>query len=894
MLACASQASAGSLYSGSSHRPGPDILYRPPLAPSQVPQLQNTGVWHASPILVSGASAYRGGEYLWQDWLYDDHGARVATDPNDPKTRGNLFSKPYGTYTYPSNRAYADNAADFVEVRLRRVPGATAFRVTLNTLKDPTLIAFSFALGNGVLAPFPYGANVTSPASRFLTVHPSGSTLVGDVRQPLTNALLGSAPVTVDRGRRQIEVRVPDSLWSPSGVQRIAGGVGLWDKAGGHYLIPQGSSDASHPGGGSSASAAFFNVAFRGNSQEPFPNDPNGSGAGGLAGTQTNPSWWRDHRQGQDLAAGNINDFHANVDFGKLAAGRTDNGGIPTVGSFDRILASHFPVAQGADWSVNCLNAADPNVCPEAMQGQLQPYAIYVPPKPRPAAGYGMTLLLHSLSAPYNQFQNTRNESQFGNRGPGSIVITPAARGPDSLYFGLGAVDVFEAWADVASHYQLDPAWTVITGYSMGGFGTFKLAEAFPDLFARAQPTVGYDAQHLIESLRNIPYKMWNAAADELVPAYLYTQTAQDFDSKGFRYELDVFSGEHLTLAAHDQFDQAASFLGTYKVNRNPAHVSFAEDPAFDLTRYGFTADHAYWLSRIHLRNLHGTNRVEIGGPLSPATQRSDPKGVIDVFSHGFGSGDPKPRATSRGGGSLPGGKFGTLAYTRQSKSWGRAPRIRRRNLLDVRATNVRTVTISPHRARVRCNVRLNVSTDGPLTLRFAGCRRVVRLRCISSRGRARGRRLGPAKLGRTRRRQRRLLRHRARVARPGIDSYCVRGGGRLRIGYPTRRLFRRQRRIARRRAILILTSSKRFSVRGLKRGTRTRKLRRRLHHERRFRVGHNVWYLARARHSTLVFKTRHGRVLEVGIANRRLTPSRRSARRFLRSWELRAHAGGL
>jgi hypothetical protein len=36
------------------------------------------------------------------------------------------------------------------------------------------------------------------------------------------------------------------------------------------------------------------------------------------------------------------------------------------------------------------------------------------------------------------------------------------------------------------------------------------------------------------------------------------------------------------------------------------------------------------------------------------------------------------------------------------------------------------------------------------------------------------------------------------------------------------------------------------------------------------------------------VFKTRGGRVLDVGIADRRLTGTRGSARRFLRSWELR------
>src|SRR5919197_3313163 len=76
-------AAQGSLYSGSGPRPGPDILYAPA---TTAPQLTNAGVWKAPPILVSGASAYRGGEYLYQDFLYDDRGANGGQrDPNDPR-----------------------------------------------------------------------------------------------------------------------------------------------------------------------------------------------------------------------------------------------------------------------------------------------------------------------------------------------------------------------------------------------------------------------------------------------------------------------------------------------------------------------------------------------------------------------------------------------------------------------------------------------------------------------------------------------------------------------------------------------------------------------------------------------------------------------------------------
>jgi hypothetical protein len=701
---------AASLSTGPAPRPGPDILYA---APATAPQLTNAGVWEAAPILVSGATAYRRGEFLYQDFLYDDHGAAEAADPQDQRSAGNAFSKPDGTYTYPTNPAYANNAADLVEFRVKPLADATAFRVTLNTMKDPSLVAFSIAIGgtDGVSFPFPDGANVSSPASLFLTVHPSSAGLAGDLVQAGTGVpVAGPAPVvSVDTARRQVQVSVPHAAWNPTGqVVRLAMGAGLWDGANGRYLLPQASQDATHPGGGGTAAnpPAFFNVAFRGNGQEAMPaaTDP--------ANQTTRPAWWRDREQASALATGDITEFHASIDFAKLAARVTDNSGVPSAGPLDRILASHFEPAQGADYSVSCFPGSvnGGTGCRGPYQGNLQPYAIYVPSGPPPPKGYGMTLLLHSLSANYNQYLSSRNQSQFGLRGAGSIVITPEGRGPDGFYDSYAGADVFEVWADVASRYQLDPDWTVVTGYSMGGFGTFKLAEQFPDLFAKAQATVGASANNnLIPSLRNIPFLMWNMAVDELVPEATYLPTAQALDGAGYRYELDVFApGDHLTLAVNDQYAPAADFLGTTRVDRNPPHVTYVVDPALDYPNLGFVADHAYWLSGLRTRAA--------GAAL----------GNIDVFSHGFASGDPAASATQHGSGTLTGGTVPAIAFTSQSKTWGPAPAIPAADQLDITAVNVSSVTVDVSRARVDCSVSLHVTTDGPLTVNLAGCGRTV------------------------------------------------------------------------------------------------------------------------------------------------------------------------
>jgi predicted esterase len=697
---------AASLYSGRGPRPGPDILYAPPAV---APQLTNAGPWKADPILVSGASAYRQGEFLYQDFLYDDHGAREQRDPGDPRAGADTFSMPNGTYTYPTDRAYASNAADLVEFRVRPLADATAFRVTLNTLKDPSLVAFSVAIGgtDGVALPFPKGANVRAPADLFLTVYPArppSSGMVAELVHATTGLPVsgGAATVAVDTRRRQIEVRVPHGAWNPgTSTVRLAAGVGLWDKGAGTYLAPRPAADATHPGGAGTAAAppAFFNVAFRGN--EPYPEVRN------AAATATNPAWWRDAQQGAALASGDISTLHADVDFGRLASGVSDDSGVPKTGPIDRILASHYETAQGVDHTVNCLTggASSGGInCPGQYQGNLQPYAIYVPKKTQPAAGWGMTLLLHSLGAPYNQFAASVNQSQFGERGPGSITLTPESRGPDGFYDGIAGAEVFEAWADVARHYKLDAAYTSIAGYSMGGYGTFKLGEQFPDLFARAQPTVGISADNdLVKSLRNIPVLMWNADTDELVPAPEYLATAKALDDAGYRYELNAFTGEHLTLALNDEYTPAASFLGTTKVDRDPAHVTYVADPKLDYAKYGFVGNHAYWLSGITARDAGG-------------------KGTVDVRSRGFGVGDPPASATAPVGGTLAGGSLGTLAYAGTTKTWGAVPRTAKEDVLDVTATNVAAVTIDAPRARVDCAAKVNLKSDGPTQVTLTGC----------------------------------------------------------------------------------------------------------------------------------------------------------------------------
>ncbi len=325
-----------------------------------------------------------------------------------------------------------------------------------------------------------------------------------------------------------------------------------------------------------------------------------------------------------------------------------------------------------------------------------------MPTKPQPKAGYGFTLLMHSLSANYNQYLGSRNQSQLGERGAGSVVATPEGRGPDGFYRDVAEADAFEVWADVARHYALDPQWTVATGYSMGGLGTFHMLARWPDLFARGFAVVGAgDPDEDLASMRNTPVMMWNATADELVNVGTRTRPrCRELTRLGLRFTSFVFlAADHLTLATNDEYGPGAEFLGSHRVNRNPAHVTYVVDPETDSERAAAKADHAYWLSGLTVKE--GAAR-----------------GTIDVRSLGFGRGDAPVGAPESGTGQLEGGSRGPTPYASQTLSWGKAPVEAKADALVVQSTDVATAVVDARRARVSCAPTIDLSGAPGLDLR--------------------------------------------------------------------------------------------------------------------------------------------------------------------------------
>jgi hypothetical protein len=119
-------------------------------------------------------------------------------------------------------------------------------------------------------------------------------------------------------------------------------------------------------------------------------------------------------------------------------------------------------------------------------------------------------------------------------------------------------------------------------------------------------------------------------------------------------------------------------------------------------------------------------------------------------------------------------------------------------------------------------------------------------------------------------------------------DFFCLTPIG-VRVGYASPRLLDTlpagKRGAFRDRVIWASTSNPIYALDGIRPGATLVAATRRFPHGNQFKVGENIWYIARAGAATAVLKTRGGVVQELGIANGALTKTRRSQLSFITSF---------
>ena len=93
------------------------------------------------------------------------------------------------------------------------------------------------------------------------------------------------------------------------------------------------------------------------------------------------------------------------------------------------------------------------------------------------------------------------------------ILVSPQSPGrgwnPDTLHAML---------EDVKKTYRVDPDRVYLTGLSMGGYGSWALAAAHPEVFAAVAPVCGGGNTRDASKIKNLPIWVFHGGKDPVVP----------------------------------------------------------------------------------------------------------------------------------------------------------------------------------------------------------------------------------------------------------------------------------------------------------------------------------------------------------------------------------------
>jgi pimeloyl-ACP methyl ester carboxylesterase len=576
--------------------------------------------WRGTPSDVSNAIQYGRGEIIVTGRPFADHGAEtdpLGKDPTDYVNGSTACGLPVpcfgqggnskdgyvpseyggsgvdggavGGYRYPSGTTYANDAADIVETRVAVGKEAWYLLVRLNTLNDPVLTAVEAEID----------------WRHVLLVHGQEATFDGHPVQAVG-----------DPAQALFEVRIPFSVYDPgSGVHQVFVAAGLWNPPANTWYYPAtgeqvalANAEGATPGEGPSAESPFFDLAY----------DP----------TEGMGSYWRDAQQAADIASGNFTDDAFPVDFGALEHGGCPAAGCyrgPTVGLFSRVFRSGQPLGRGVALQTRYGQNTGTYTRNEYLS-PYQPYAIYVPHHQTGA----LVLLLHPLGGSYMTYSITSMPAlaDWAEK-LGVIVAMPEARGEGGWYEGEAEKDVFEVWRDVAEHYRIDPNRVYLTGMSMGGYGTWRLAQLYPDLFARAivwsglmTPSGGtLNLEDLFGNTSNVPLLVVHGVLDPLVPVTGPEQWMPQYAAVGdgtYRYLLYLDRTHETTYPGTTEPWVLSWLHGLPARQTNPVRVTYRIERSLFQPQFGITYSHAYWATGLTL--APGADSGSIDATRSTAT----------------------------------------------------------------------------------------------------------------------------------------------------------------------------------------------------------------------------------------------------------------------------------
>jgi len=117
------------------------------------------------------------------------------------------------------------------------------------------------------------------------------------------------------------------------------------------------------------------------------------------------------------------------------------------------------------------------------------------------------------------------------------IIVSPQC--PENAWWSIE--DLYALIDDVTQNYKVDENRIYVTGLSMGGYGTWALAENAPNRFAAIAPVCGGGNPLTICKIGKLPVWAFHGAKDPVVPVSASQQLVDALKSCGNNAKLTIY-----------------------------------------------------------------------------------------------------------------------------------------------------------------------------------------------------------------------------------------------------------------------------------------------------------------------------------------------------------------
>lgn len=114
---------------------------------------------------------------------------------------------------------------------------------------------------------------------------------------------------------------------------------------------------------------------------------------------------------------------------------------------------------------------------------------------------------------------------------------------------------VLELHNHIKTHYSIDEKRMLVTGFSMGGIGTWHMVARHPQLFSAAIPMSGAVGQETVKKIKDTPVYVIHSKQDEFFPYKQVEEMVQMLKDRGVPVHLQLVDGiSHYNTAGFAQY----------------------------------------------------------------------------------------------------------------------------------------------------------------------------------------------------------------------------------------------------------------------------------------------------------------------------------------------------